>query len=747
MSNYPDKTLDDLTDEILDQIVEGKFVVTEIIEYGDESDIYAFSGNRKDDGETLTPVNQIDEVRATVSGIYQLLTADTDYELYDDDSDGAYDSIRFLGVNNPDDGTSFKVTYRHTDSAKASGITDRNVGSVNRTLAEAVASRLEDVYDLLLYNYQSAFLDTAQGDSLDALVKLVGIARVEASKATGKLMFYTDENVTSDLTIPIGTTVQTTGGVQFQTIEVGVIYTGYNYTCDSGGTEQGVLSEAVTAGDEGNVGSGTITVFVGTPPSPLLTAVNNPSIINGIQNLFSGGADDETDETLRTRAGSAIITAGRGTKDAIRGALLAISGVAEATVHDFVDDSAIPLGETHITVLGTTVPLDESGSTWQTVLSTVDDYRSAGVRPVVKQPWQRFIYLEGTSMTLKGSDYDKDVVATSVGDALASYLDGFEIGDDLLWNGIINAAMQVAGCRDFDIDELDVSDQTVTVGGSGSDYQIGTSSSGRIAQSFVPGFRSVIEEVTWVNTGDANPDYVVVSDCGSDPLKSATGIFLLGDEGERSSVDPVNYSDGTFHQTNKYLYVDTDYDDTYPTGTDMRAEYLFYHVKTIRGVRITLKKDGSYDGTTVTVRIETDSSGPSGTLADVSPSSSGTIAASALQTTYTEHYVEFAGDCDLTAGDKYWIVIYSDHTTGYLYAKASTSAGTYGDGEPKRSTDAGSTWVDDMQPGVDGTQNYDMAFKTIQRFTDDVRIDAGVKPPQIVVRGSVTVTGSEVEED
>ena len=50
-------------------------------------------------------------------------------------------------------------------------------GSVTRTLAEILARELAAVYEQLGRTYESAFLDTATGDSVEALVDRLGKRR------------------------------------------------------------------------------------------------------------------------------------------------------------------------------------------------------------------------------------------------------------------------------------------------------------------------------------------------------------------------------------------------------------------------------------------------------------------------------------------------------------------------------------------------------------------------------------------
>ena len=55
-------------------------------------------------------------------------------------------------------------------------LTDLNVGSVTRTMLETIAREMAMVYLDLDFVYKSAFIDSAEGGSLDRVVALVGVS-------------------------------------------------------------------------------------------------------------------------------------------------------------------------------------------------------------------------------------------------------------------------------------------------------------------------------------------------------------------------------------------------------------------------------------------------------------------------------------------------------------------------------------------------------------------------------------------
>ncbi len=71
----------------------------------------------------------------------------------------------------PDDSTYFYVNY-HVQDAPAR-LTDRNVGSVTTTLAEAFAREFAVLHKQMDGIYRSAFIDLASGTSLDHIAALL----------------------------------------------------------------------------------------------------------------------------------------------------------------------------------------------------------------------------------------------------------------------------------------------------------------------------------------------------------------------------------------------------------------------------------------------------------------------------------------------------------------------------------------------------------------------------------------------
>lgn len=201
----------------------------------------------------------------------------------------------------PDDDSVFYVDYFAEDSS--SPITDINVGSVSRTVCEAIGREIAVVYQQINETYRSAFIDTAQGRSLDLVVSILGITRKTKDFAVSQVTFFRDPAVEGSINIPIGTLLTTAKGeatfvtTQLRTLQRGQVR-----------IDVPVRAGDPSPGEAGLVGADTITILV--QPIAGVTRVNNfePTAL---------AAEDETDEQLRARAKAALRGLGKGTLAAL----------------------------------------------------------------------------------------------------------------------------------------------------------------------------------------------------------------------------------------------------------------------------------------------------------------------------------------------------------------------------------------------------------------------------------------------
>lgn len=129
-----------------------------------------------------------------------------------------------------------------------------------------------------------SFPQTAQGMYLDYQGQMRGLARLPATKAAGTIRFSVAMPPVSDLVIPADTVCMTEQEVRFRTTEATVLA--------AGALAAEAPAEALEGGSDGNAAPGTIRILTACPLA--VTGCTNPA-------AFSGGSDEEDDETFRQR--------------------------------------------------------------------------------------------------------------------------------------------------------------------------------------------------------------------------------------------------------------------------------------------------------------------------------------------------------------------------------------------------------------------------------------------------------------
>jgi uncharacterized phage protein gp47/JayE len=310
--------------------------------------------------------------------------------------------------------------------------------------------------------YNSAFVDTAEGVSLDRVCKYIGITRLQAQKAVGPgaLKITVDEGAT----VEAGLIVSTQGGIEFITTETvtdtdndGIVYADI---------------EAVEAGAAGNVPANTITEIV-TPVAGVQSVTNEIAT--------SGGRDTETDAELRSRYYLSVAKSGSSTTDGIRAALLNdVPGVRAVTViennNDTTDADGRPPHSFEVIVLGGN-PQDIA----EAILSKKPaGIRAYGSQTVVVQDasgnnqtigfstaTQKNIHANVTitknnAFPTDGVNMVKLEIVKYIGgqDASGNSYTGLGMGEDVIYAKVINAILSVPG----------IDDVTVTLSDDGTNF-------------------------------------------------------------------------------------------------------------------------------------------------------------------------------------------------------------------------------------------------------------------------------------
>jgi uncharacterized phage protein gp47/JayE len=372
------------------------------------------------------------------------------------------------GATWPDEGTEFYVGYYHAGSGDAP-LTDRNVGSLTRTLGEAFARELAVLRKQLELVYRSGFIDTAEGFALDMVVALLGVTRKPRDFAVGGVRFVRDTPAPADIFIPSGTRVSTSFAVPGEGRPKPVSFvTTADRTLARGqlSIEAPVRSEA--QGVRGVVAAGAIGVLD-------QTILGIGGVANDAATVF--GAAGESDQELRRRAKTVAERAGRATPRALTNALAGLEGLRENDIK-VVEELVLRPG-----VVEVFVAAQPSEALAVAVEQSILDTRAAGIR--VEHNLQAFL----PALTLApsaagelrddvaveapaGEDFryplaaavvvypedprvagnERDAIASGVLDAVAAYVEDSAIGDTLVYNRISAQIMAVPGVHDAVLD-------------------------------------------------------------------------------------------------------------------------------------------------------------------------------------------------------------------------------------------------------------------------------------------------------
>lgn len=321
-------------------------------------------------------------------------------------------------------------------------ISDFNVGSVARTLVEAPAIEIDQLYQQMLFGLRDA-IPAATYLSFDFTAQ-------PAKAAYGFLRFSLAAPAAAAVTIPAGTQAQNAGGT-------------LNYATNAdaaiavGQSSVDVLATATTTGSAGNVDANTITVMV--------TGLSGVSVTNPA--AITTGTDPETDDARKIRFIAYVTNLARGTGSAIvYGAQSAqiTNSAGQVTeyvkfctlVEPYVTDHTQPVGLVNVFIH------NGSGNTSaalvalaQKIIDGYDDaagtpvpgYKAAGVICTVAAATETAVTITGT-LGYAGGAVTATVAAAAMA-AVTSYITGLGIGQPVLFAELIALVMAVSGVTDI----------------------------------------------------------------------------------------------------------------------------------------------------------------------------------------------------------------------------------------------------------------------------------------------------------
>lgn len=315
------------------------------------------------------------------------------------------------------------------------GITNINVGSVIRTITEAILSNVDETNYYLEYVYNAMSIDTATGNDLDRLVAILGIIRNQSSYAMGVVTFSTgDSPYQYDIEIPYGYEVSTrqdsSGQVSvFNVAEDGIIL-------KAGQTSIDVLVKADTPGHR-YLAANTLTVM-GKSIVGVATVTNEDEI--------NSGQDEETDDQLRKRAKEYVLSFGKCTKSALETAINNVDGIASCKIIDLYKGN----GTVGIIIVPEVVPMPEQVS--DAVNVVIDETKAAGIKVFIID-----LVLKGIDIEITTSeDVDSDIVL----EAISNYVTSLEVGQTFIISQMERKILNAIDDNNIENDSIDI--KTIT---------------------------------------------------------------------------------------------------------------------------------------------------------------------------------------------------------------------------------------------------------------------------------------------
>lgn len=328
--------------------------------------------------------------------------------------------------------------------ARSSTLTDFNVGSVNRTMLEATAQEIDELYQQMVAG----------------LVATLPVATYRTFSFTKLLAVSAGGVVRVSITPQSTATLIPAGSKLTQSATTSAYLSRSDVIIAAGDSFGDVPVVAAEAGQAGNLAAQVPFTFA-IPPPGFLSAANLVAFING--------NDEETAEQQKTRFNDFITTLARGTNAAlvfgarsksflVDGAGNVVERVAFANTYEpWVDDRTQPVGLVqiflHNGVGGTSGALIAKA---RTVLYgyvdpatglRVPGYKAAGIKLDVIAATELAVSLTGKVSAKPG--YSSLVLATSAVTTIATYIAGLDIGQTFILAKVIELVMEIPGVSNF----------------------------------------------------------------------------------------------------------------------------------------------------------------------------------------------------------------------------------------------------------------------------------------------------------
>lgn len=321
-------------------------------------------------------------------------------------------------------------------------VTDFNIGSVFRTMVEAIAIEIDQLYQMMFVGLKEG-IEVSVYNSFD-------FEKITALPAAGLIRVFINSSLTPTLIAASTTFSQIGGDLTFSssadvTIAPGATYADVLVTCDTPGTI-------------GNIGAGT--AFSAEPAIDSFSSASNLS-------AFSSGVDEETAAERKSRFNDFVSSLNRGTVKAIRyGLTLAYLTDSNGNKTERVVSSSII--EPWLTDPGSTVSLvncyihNGAGSTSSDLVDrareviygyydeagvAVPGWKAAGVQVEIYAATETTVAVTGVLTAQDG--YDKPTLVSLAVQTIYSYIIALGIGETLVKSELIRLVKEIDGVYDI----------------------------------------------------------------------------------------------------------------------------------------------------------------------------------------------------------------------------------------------------------------------------------------------------------
>ena len=315
--------------------------------------------------------------------------------------------------------------YVLTVEEQSGGLVEVNPSSPFYVLARSNAAVIADLESRMVEVYESSSPLTAKGSDLDSLMFIPLISRTSASRSQGSVII---KPTISAIPIPNQTTLtDLDSGLQFYTTQQATTSTALNTI---------ISIESYTEGFSNNLPAGTA-LF-----SPLFPAIDFyiGEVVNTdgtfVGDLF-GGADEENDDSLRSRFFSALTSVDtEASIGRIKNVISAYSGISKFFVKNRVP-GIIELWVRFSSENGTTTFLEEDINALKEYLL---QYVPAGISISINEAKIKYFSLS-ISVVPYSSFYDSSSLNSDISAAINNVISELDLGETLSMSSITNAIL------------------------------------------------------------------------------------------------------------------------------------------------------------------------------------------------------------------------------------------------------------------------------------------------------------------